>query len=111
MLYWLAKLLTPHYSGFNVFSYLTLRAILAALTALALSLLVGPCDDPQAVALRKVGQLVRDDGPQTHFSKAGTPTMGGALILIAIIAGTLLWARPAQPLRVDRARRDARLRR
>jgi phospho-N-acetylmuramoyl-pentapeptide-transferase len=84
---WLAEF----YSGFNVFQYLTLRAILAALTALAISLLIGP---PMIrwLAEYQVGQRVRSDGPQTHLTKAGTPTMGGALILGAIAAATLLWA-------------------
>src|SRR6187431_2761053 len=84
MLYWLAKLLTPYYSGFNVFSYLTVRAIFAVITGLALGLLLGPwmIEKPK---FGRVGQVVRDDGPKTHFSKAGTPTMGGMLILIAIV--------------------------
>jgi phospho-N-acetylmuramoyl-pentapeptide-transferase len=84
---WLAEF----HSGFNVFQYLTLRAILAALTALAISLLVGP-RMIRWLAEYQVGQRVRSDGPQTHLSKAGTPTMGGALILAAIVAATLLWA-------------------
>src|ERR1043165_943084 len=91
MLYWLAKQLTPHYSGFNVFSYLTVRAIFAVITGLALGLLLGPWMI-EKLRFGKVGQVVRDDGPKTHFSKAGTPTMGGMLILIEIFASTLLWA-------------------
>jgi phospho-N-acetylmuramoyl-pentapeptide-transferase len=91
MLYWLAKLLTPHYSGFNVFSYLTVRAIFAVITGLALGLLLGPWMI-EKLKFGKVGQVVRDDGPKSHFSKAGTPTMGGMLILIAIFVSTLLWA-------------------
>ena len=91
MLYWLAKLLTPHYSGFNVFSYLTVRAIFAVITGLALALMIGPWMI-EKLRFGKVGQVVRDDGPKTHFSKAGTPTMGGMLILIAIFVSTLLWA-------------------
>ena len=91
MLYWLAKLLTPHYSGFNVFSYLTVRAIFAVITGLALGLLLGPWMI-EKLRFGKVGQVVRDDGPKSHFSKAGTPTMGGMLILIAIFASTLLWS-------------------
>ena len=63
-----------------------------ALTALAISLLVGPRDDPPARRATRSGQRVRTDGPQTHLTKAGTPTMGGALILVAIAIGTLLWA-------------------
>jgi phospho-N-acetylmuramoyl-pentapeptide-transferase len=91
MLRYVADWLTHYYSGFNVFSYLTLRAILAALTALLISFLVGPTMI-RKLAERQVGQRVRSDGPQTHLSKAGTPTMGGALILVAITVATLLWA-------------------
>jgi phospho-N-acetylmuramoyl-pentapeptide-transferase len=83
--------LKPHFSGFNLFQYLTLRAILSALTALAVSLIAGPAVI-RKLAEYKVGQTIRQDGPQSHFSKAGTPTMGGALILIAVTASTLLWA-------------------
>ncbi len=91
MLRHVAEWLTQYYSGFNVFSYLTLRAILAALTALTISFVVGP-GMIRKLAERQVGQRVRSDGPQSHLSKAGTPTMGGALILVAIVTGTLLWA-------------------
>ena len=96
---WLAQ----YYSGFNVFSYLTLRAILAALTALVISFLVGP-GMIRKLAEHQVGQRVRSDGPQTHLTKAGTPTMGGALILVAIVVGDAAVGRPRQPLRVDHAR-------
>ena len=91
MLRYVADWLTQYYSGFNVFSYLTLRAILAALTALLLSFVVGPVMI-RKLAEHQVGQRVRSDGPQTHLTKAGTPTMGGALILVAIAIATLLWA-------------------
>jgi phospho-N-acetylmuramoyl-pentapeptide-transferase len=91
MLRYLTEWLTQYYSGFNAFGYLTLRAILAALTALAISFLVGPTMI-RKLAEHQVGQRVRSDGPQSHLSKAGTPTMGGALILVAIVAATLLWA-------------------
>jgi phospho-N-acetylmuramoyl-pentapeptide-transferase len=91
MLRHVAAWLAQYYSGFNVFGYLTLRSILAALTALAISLLVGP-RMIRWLAEYQVGQRVRSDGPQTHLSKAGTPTMGGALILSAIVLATLLWA-------------------
>ena len=91
MLRYVTEWLTQYYSGFNAFSYLTLRAILAALTALLISFLVGPLMI-RKLAERQVGQRVRSDGPQSHLSKAGTPTMGGALILVAIVVGTLLWA-------------------
>ncbi len=91
MLYWVTQHLVAWRSGFNVFSYLTLRAILATVSALALSLMVGPW---MIASLSKyqVGQFVRDDGPQTHLIKAGTPTMGGALILVTTLVSTLLWA-------------------
>ena len=91
MLLWLAELLSHQYRGFHVFQYLTLRAVLGVLTALVISLLVGP-RMIRRLSRHQIGQTVRDDGPQTHLSKAGTPTMGGALILVAIAATTLLWA-------------------
>ena len=83
VLYWLTQQLTPQHSGFNVFSYLTFRAILATVTALGFSLLVGPAMIAR-LSRYQIGQVVRDDGPKTHLPKAGTPTMGGALILVAI---------------------------
>lgn len=91
MLLLLADYLTNLYGGFRVFHYLTFRAILGALTALILSFMVGPAMI-RRLSREKIGQSVRDDGPQTHFSKAGTPTMGGTLILVAIAFSTLLWA-------------------
>lgn len=91
MLIWLAEYLQHYYRAFSVFQYITLRAILAAMTALLISLIVGP-KMIQFLAQYKVGQVVRDDGPKSHFSKAGTPTMGGALILIAIAITTILWS-------------------
>jgi phospho-N-acetylmuramoyl-pentapeptide-transferase len=75
---------------FNVFNYITLRAVLACLTALAISLILGPLVIRKLTAY-KIGQSVRDDGPKTHLTKAGTPTMGGALILLSIGITTLLW--------------------
>ncbi|MGA0100219.1 MAG: phospho-N-acetylmuramoyl-pentapeptide-transferase, partial [Steroidobacteraceae bacterium] len=72
------------------FGYLTLRAILAALTALAIALLVGPVMI-RRLTERQIGQVVRDEGPQSHYGKRGTPTMGGGLILVAMVASTLLW--------------------
>ncbi len=90
MLYWLSNLLTELDSGFGVFQYITLRAILSALTALALSLLFGPAMI-RYLSRYQIGQQVRDDGPQTHLVKAGTPTMGGLLILVAVILSSLLW--------------------
>jgi phospho-N-acetylmuramoyl-pentapeptide-transferase len=91
VLYLLTQHLTPHFSGFNVFSYLTFRAILATISSLAISLLVGPVLISR-LSQRQIGQVVRDDGPKTHFSKAGTPTMGGTLILVTTLVSTLLWA-------------------
>jgi phospho-N-acetylmuramoyl-pentapeptide-transferase len=91
MLYSLAEYLTQFYSGFNLFQYLTMRTILGVLTALMISLMVGP-RMIRYLSRYNIGQNVRDDGPQSHFSKAGTPTMGGALILVAIIVSTLLWS-------------------
>ncbi|MDF2867414.1 MAG: mraY [Gammaproteobacteria bacterium] len=90
MLVWLADGLSQYYHGFQVFQYLTLRAILSTLTALCLALLIGPTMI-RRLTLYKVGQMIRSNGPQTHLSKAGTPTMGGALILVAIILSVLLW--------------------
>ena len=91
MLYYLAQYLEHYYTGFNVFHYLTVRGILGVLTALAISFLVGPLVIRKLTSY-KIGQTVRDDGPQTHLTKAGTPTMGGALILVSIGLTTLLWA-------------------
>ncbi|MBX3689260.1 phospho-N-acetylmuramoyl-pentapeptide-transferase [Dokdonella sp.] len=91
MLLELADLLRGHFSGFHLFQYLTFRAIMGALTALAVSLLAGPALIRKLAAL-KAGQVVRSDGPQSHLSKAGTPTMGGALIIASIAVSTLLWA-------------------
>ncbi len=92
MLVWLAHYLTEYfYSGFHVVQYLTLRGMLAVLTALLISLLLGPYVIQELIA-RQIGQQVRKDGPQSHLSKAGTPTMGGALIIIAITCSVLLWA-------------------
>lgn len=91
MLYWLTDYLTEFHSGFNVFGYLSFRAILGVLTALTISMVFG------APMIRKlnylqIGQSVRDDGPQSHLSKTGTPTMGGTLILLSILVSTLLWS-------------------
>ncbi|CAL1240194.1 phospho-N-acetylmuramoyl-pentapeptide-transferase [Candidatus Methylocalor cossyra] len=91
MLLKLAQFLEGYFDVFRVFHYLTFRAILGVLTALVISFIVGPAMIRQ-LSKYKIGQSVRSDGPQTHFSKAGTPTMGGALILVSIAASTLLWA-------------------
>lgn len=90
MLVWLSQYLTHFYHGFRVFQYLTFRTIVGTLTALFISLLVGPAMI-RHLSHYQVGQSIRDDGPQSHFSKAGTPTMGGGLILIAIAISVLLW--------------------
>ncbi len=84
---WLAK----DYRFFSVFNYITLRAVLATLTALLIGLAAGPWLIRKLAQL-KIGQAVRTDGPQTHLTKSGTPTMGGALVLIGIGTSTLLWA-------------------
>ncbi len=91
MLYDVAQFLAQYHSGFNVFQYLTLRSILGVLTALTISLIVGP-RMIRYLSSYNIGQSVRDDGPESHFSKSGTPTMGGALILVAIVISTLLWS-------------------
>lgn len=90
MLYDLTQYLAQFHSGFNVFQYLTLRSILGVLTALIISLILGP-RMIRYLSSYNIGQRVREDGPESHFSKAGTPTMGGALILVAIVVSTLLW--------------------
>jgi len=90
MLLELAQWLAREVRLFNVFSYITLRAVLSCLTALAISLMLGPLVIRKLTAY-KIGQSVRDDGPQTHLTKTGTPTMGGALILLSIGITTLLW--------------------
>lgn len=91
MLYWLAEYLQEYVRSFAVFQYLTLRAILGVLTALGISLLLGPWVIRRLNNMR-MGQAIRSDGPQSHLSKSGTPTMGGALILTAIFISALLWS-------------------
>lgn len=90
MLFWLTQLLQGQYHAFRVFQYLTFRSILAALTALLVGLIFGPLTIRWLKKLQ-IGQMVRDDGPEAHLSKAGTPTMGGVLILLSITVSTLLW--------------------
>ena len=90
MLLLLSELLEQQVRAFNVFSYITLRTVLATMTALVISFLIGPRMIGW-LSRMKIGQSVRDDGPQTHLVKAGTPTMGGALILVSIVVTTLLW--------------------
>ncbi len=91
MLLYLTNYLAQFESGFDVFNYLTLRAILGALTALIISFVVGPRMIAK-LSVNQVGQPIRSDGPESHFPKAGTPTMGGALILTAVAVSTVLWA-------------------
>ena len=91
MLLELFQWLAQDIRAFNVFGYITLRAVLATMTALTISFIAGPAVI-RWLAAKKIGQSVRDDGPQTHLVKAGTPTMGGALILISLGITTLLWA-------------------
>ncbi|HET6804537.1 MAG TPA: phospho-N-acetylmuramoyl-pentapeptide-transferase [Frateuria sp.] len=91
MLLELADWMARHFTALHLVQYITFRTIMAALTALAMSLLFGPGLIMRLAAL-KAGQVVRSDGPQTHLIKAGTPTMGGVMILLAIAIATLLWA-------------------
>ncbi|MCH7821179.1 MAG: phospho-N-acetylmuramoyl-pentapeptide-transferase [Proteobacteria bacterium] len=91
MLLYLTNYLTQFEPGFDVFHYLTMRAILGALTALVLSFVIGPRMIAK-LSDNQIGQPIRDDGPQSHIPKAGTPTMGGTLILTSISVSTVLWA-------------------
>ncbi|MGB0732258.1 MAG: phospho-N-acetylmuramoyl-pentapeptide-transferase [Pontibacterium sp.] len=91
MLVFLAEYLSQFNSGFAVIQYLTLRAILGVLTAMAIGLLFGPLFIKK-LQIKQIGQAVRTDGPQSHLSKQGTPTMGGVLILFSIVVSTLLWS-------------------
>ena len=91
MLLYLTEYLARWYSGFHVFQYLTLRGIMAAMTALAIALIVGP-RMIELLGRYQIGQRVRTDGPKSHLPKAGTPTMGGGLMLVGMAMGTLLWA-------------------
>jgi len=96
MLLWLAEFLSQYIGAFKVFQYLTLRGVLGIMTALAISLLLGPYMI-RRLNYHQIGQSIRNDGPESHFSKSGTPTMGGALILVAIIISTLLWSDLSNP--------------
>ena len=91
MLVWLSDYLMQFDSGFAVVQYITVRGIFSVLTALFVSLIIGPYMI-RRLNYHQIGEVVRDDGPETHFSKAGTPTMGGALILVSIAISTLLWS-------------------
>lgn len=91
MLYHLLYPLVTTFHGFNVFKYITFRALCAGLTALILSFALGPLFI-RLLSHRQMGQMIREDGPQSHFKKEGTPTMGGLLILLSVCLSTLLWA-------------------
>ena len=91
MLTWLFEMLSEYYSALNVFRYLTLRGICGVLTAITIFFIFGP-GMIRKLSEYQIGQTIRDDGPPTHFDKVGTPTMGGLLILIAVVVATLLWA-------------------
>ena len=91
MLYWLADILKEYFPVFGVFGYLSFRAIVGVLTALGISMMLGPWVIRTLEQLQ-VGQSIREDGPKSHLSKSGTPTMGGALILFAIGLSTVLWS-------------------
>ena len=97
MLYWLLyEKLFPFFHPFRIFRYLTFRTAFASLTALLIALFIGPYVI-QKLREFQIGQFVRDDGPQSHMKKTGTPTMGGVLICIAILVPTILWSDPANP--------------
>ena len=92
MLYYLFDYLTQYYSGFDVFRYLTLRIILSSLTALTISLIIGPIIIKKLID-KKLYQSIREDGPKSHIiSKVDTPSMGGVIIIISIVLSTVLWA-------------------
>jgi phospho-N-acetylmuramoyl-pentapeptide-transferase len=90
VLLWLTDYLAQFVSGFGVFQYLTFRTMVSVLTSLTMALVLGPIMISK-LSQYQIGQTVRSDGPESHFSKAGTPTMGGALILVAIVVTTILW--------------------
>ena len=90
MLLWLINWIADYYHGFNVINYVTLRIILSTLTSLFLVLFLGPYVI-RLLTQYQIGQTVRNDGPQSHYKKAGTPTMGGVLIIASLIISTLLW--------------------
>ena len=95
MLYWLLyEKLFPFFHPFRVFRYLTFRTAFASLTALMIALFIGPWVI-QKLREFQIGQYIRDDGPQSHLKKSGTPTMGGVLIGIAVLLPTVLWSDPA----------------
>ena len=89
--------LKEYFSPFNIFRYISFRAIYATITALLLSLFLGAMMITYLKKL-KIGQYIREDGPQTHLSKAGTPTMGGVLIIVSVLLSIIMWARWDQPI-------------
>ena len=97
MLYWLLyEKLFPFFHPFRIFRYLTFRTAFASLTALLIALFIGPWVI-QKLREFQIGQFIREDGPQSHMKKSGTPTMGGVLIVIAILLPTVLWSDPSNP--------------
>ncbi|KOO11309.1 phospho-N-acetylmuramoyl-pentapeptide-transferase, partial [Vibrio xuii] len=96
MIIWLAELLQPYFSFFRLFEYLSFRAIVSVLTALGISLWMGP-RMIRRLQMLQIGQVVRNEGPESHFSKRGTPTMGGIMILTAIVTTVLLWTDLSNP--------------
>ena len=92
MLLWLTEFLQQYYSGFRVFNYLTFRAILAILTSLIISFVIWPFILKLLVKLN-LNQTIRKSGPESHYNKSGTPTMGGGLLIIGVVLGTLMWAK------------------
>ena len=97
MLYWLLyEKLFPFFHPFRIFRYLTFRTVFASRTALLIALFIGPYVI-QKLREFQIGQYIREDGPQSHQKKSGTPTMGGVLIVIAILLPTVLWSDPANP--------------
>ena len=110
MLYWLLyEKLFPFFHPFRIFRYLTFRTAFASLTALLIALFIGPWVI-QKLREFQIGQYIREDGPQSHLKKSGTPTMGGVLIVIAILLPTVLWSDPANPVCLDRGLFDTGLR-
>ena len=97
MLYHLLYPLKSVFGGFNVFRYITFRTIFAILTALIISMVVGGWFIRKLQAMQ-IGQYIREDGPQSHHAKTGTPTMGGLMIIFATLAATVLWAELNNPL-------------
>ena len=97
LLYWLLyQKLFPYFRPFRIFRYLTFRTAFATITALLITLIIGPYVIEKLREFQ-IGQYVRDDGPKAHQKKAGTPTMGGLLICIAILLPTLLWSDLSNP--------------